>query len=98
MNCQDFSSRMQQCLDDRLGLESDRHLQRHARQCERCRGQLEAWQQVAAVMPPLGTAKHKHHWPLAVSGLAAALACLPAAVAVATTRRIDSQPAKSSQR
>lgn len=50
MNCDEFQHRMHQCLDDRLSMDSDRDLSRHARQCEFCRVRMQAWSQIASVM------------------------------------------------
>ena len=71
MNCDDFSQRLQWLLDERLRLESDRRLQRHARQCELCRGQLDAWQQIASIMPAAPDRRQRGR-SLALCGLAAA--------------------------
>jgi hypothetical protein len=42
---------MHHCLDLRESTEGDSELNQHARQCESCRAQLEAWRQIAAVIP-----------------------------------------------
>lgn len=71
MNCQDFASRMQRRLDDRLPLESDRQLRRHAQHCQICRAEFDAWQQIASVMPLSAAISKNRFRPLAWSGLAA---------------------------
>ncbi|TWU41986.1 anti-sigma factor family protein [Novipirellula artificiosorum] len=51
MNCDDFMERLQQRIDDRLSIDEDVPLQRHAQRCDVCRGQLFAWQQITRVLP-----------------------------------------------
>ena len=50
MNCDQFAERMHQCLDRRRSLNQDGDLVEHARGCQACAGQLEAWGRIAAVM------------------------------------------------
>lgn len=51
MNCDDFSQRMHERLDRRRTLDSDDELWAHGRQCESCRAQMDAWRQIASIMP-----------------------------------------------
>jgi len=51
VNCNDFHQRLQRHLDDRIRPESDVELVRHTKQCEVCRGQLNAWRRVSSLMP-----------------------------------------------
>ncbi len=51
MNCEEFAQRMHHCLDHRSALEDQGDLASHASQCESCRAQLEAWQQISSIMP-----------------------------------------------
>lgn len=51
MNCNEFTLRMHQRLDDRRSLEGDNQLRRHAHGCESCRAQLKAWRQIDSIMP-----------------------------------------------
>lgn len=51
MNCDEFNQLMNQRLDDRLPITNDRQLLAHADQCESCLAQLEAWRQIASVLP-----------------------------------------------
>ena len=51
MNCDEFSQVMHQRLDHRESIDDDGDLSRHARRCESCRAQLEAWRQIASIMP-----------------------------------------------
>ncbi len=55
MNCDAFAQRLHQCLDDRLPIDSDTELRRHARHCESCRAQMHAWCQIATIMPERAT-------------------------------------------
>ena len=51
MNCHDFGLRLHECLDERISVDGDRELQRHADGCDSCRAELDAWQQIASIMP-----------------------------------------------
>ena len=51
MNCDDFAQRMHERLDRRWTLDDDDQLSMHARQCESCRAQMDAWRQIASIMP-----------------------------------------------
>ncbi len=50
MLCEDFRQRMNQCLDNRLALESDSELMQHVDCCESCRAHVAAWDRIASVM------------------------------------------------
>jgi hypothetical protein len=83
MKCDEFGRRMHQRLDDRWSLERDDELCRHARDCESCRSQFQAWCQVASIMPansrpaPIDTPRKAHVRSVAaVAGLAAAILCM----------------------
>ena len=84
MNCHDFHERLQRCLDDRIRPESDRELVRHTKQCEVCRGQLDAWHRVSSLMPappahvgrglPRASQRERNmRWTLGGSAMAASL-------------------------
>ena len=50
MNCDQFVSRMDERLDQRLPLEGDHDLARHAHVCSDCRQKLETWAELVAVL------------------------------------------------
>lgn len=51
MNCDQFGKRMHRSLDNRIPLDGDGELCRHAQSCESCRAQLAAWRQISSIMP-----------------------------------------------
>jgi hypothetical protein len=51
MNCDDFFELMNERLDARLPINEDVMLCRHAKSCDSCRAQMDAWNQIATVMP-----------------------------------------------
>jgi anti-sigma factor RsiW len=51
MNCDQFTERMHRCLDNRMSLEGDGELFRHAQGCDACQAQLDAWRRIASIMP-----------------------------------------------
>ncbi len=90
MNCEEFGQRMHQCLDDRLPVDSDSQLCRHATQCESCRAQMLAWCQIATIMPgraaELGpTELRTSHASKQSIGLIPTLSGLAAAMLIAVT-------------
>ena len=52
MNCEHFHQRMHLRLDDRLSLDSDPELIRHAEVCTDCGSQLHAWRSIESVLGP----------------------------------------------
>ena len=89
MNCDEFAGRMQDRLDERLPLETDWRLQRHAKVCPNCRSQLQAWQRVATVVNPSADQKSRSRQALwGVMGLAAALLLM----SVLRQQSTDSRP------
>ena len=63
MNCDEFAQLMHERLDHRQPIGADEGLRRHARQCDSCRAQMDAWQQLAKIMPaptgePAAVAQH----------------------------------------
>ena len=62
MNCDSFSRRMHQRLDQRQSLESDRELIDHARRCGACRSELDTWRQIASVMPATAAEPSEGSW------------------------------------
>ncbi len=83
MKCDEFGRRMHQRLDDRWSLERDDELCRHARDCESCRWQFQAWCQIASIMPANSLParidtprKVFFRSAVAVAGLAAAFLCM----------------------
>ena len=77
MNCHDFSQRLHDRLDARVSVDSDRALQKHAADCDSCRAELNAWKQIASIMPAASVKRRpwrvgKRHLAMAL-GLAAAM-------------------------
>ncbi|MEM9586780.1 MAG: hypothetical protein AAGA03_05830 [Planctomycetota bacterium] len=50
LNCEQFASRMNRLLDQRVSLEGDDRLDRHAAICGDCRGRLESWIAIARLL------------------------------------------------
>ena len=96
MNCDQFARRMHDCLDHRVSLDRDLDLSQHADQCESCRAQLDAWRQIATIMP--GGAHRRRHptahmpsaraWLTTAAGLAAAV-CLALLIVARGDRDAD---------
>lgn len=51
MNCNDFNEWLQTELDSRSDLRLPSEHRQHYHQCDACRGQLDAWNQIACVLP-----------------------------------------------
>jgi len=90
MNCDEFGQRLHQCLDDRVPIDSDIELRRHAKRCESCRAQMHAWCQIATIIPGRATDLCAADLrPSSASkrsiGLVPALAGLAAAMLIAVT-------------
>ena len=50
MNCDDFLTRMHECIDDRVPFDSDPQLRIHAKDCPSCRMQWMAWLHISSVV------------------------------------------------
>lgn len=92
MNCDEFGERMHQCLDDRLSVDSDRELRRHANACDSCRLQMQAWHQIAKIIPgsqiesrDTALARLRREKPSILGVMAPLTACGAAAILVAVT-------------
>ena len=51
MKCEDFADWLQTTLDERNRLKLPPDLAQHVQECECCRGQLDAWHQIASLLP-----------------------------------------------
>ena len=51
MNCDDFNDWLQEQLDQRHNFVVSKSAGKHLRQCPVCRQQLDAWQQIASILP-----------------------------------------------
>ena len=51
MNCDDFSEWLQVQLDQRSNVILPSEMAEHLNECESCRGQVEAWNRIASIMP-----------------------------------------------
>lgn len=84
MNCEHFYQKMQDRLDDRLGLNGDQDLVQHASSCGNCRSKLDVWLSIESVIgsPRASVATPA---PKASRFPAYALACVAASVLIALT-------------
>lgn len=102
MRCEDFTDWLQETLDQRDGLELSRDLQQHVRECDCCRGQLDAWHKIASIMPNANAAidqqaisvkrRLKWHRVERVAGIVAAAAAVVLLVFVIANSKSDSTP------
>ena len=80
MNCDDFTQWLQTGLDERRDLRMPRDVRRHYNECDSCRGQMEAWNQISAILPgesPIPTQSNLHRQRIAaISGIVSAIAAV----------------------
>ena len=59
MRCEEFLEQLHERLDQRLSLESDQALKRHAANCEECWSEMRVWLEIAPLLESAGSERAK---------------------------------------